>query len=415
MTNDAVKPWLSIVGIGENGLDGITSTAKALISSAEIIIGGKRHLSIIPNNGQTRLVWPSPLSQLVKQLGDFRGRKTCILATGDPMCYGIGSTLTRSISLKEMTIIPSPSALALACARTGWKHEEVDLVTLHGRPLALIESYLRPRGKLIVLSNDKNTPIELAVHLVERGYEDSHLTVFEHMGGPLEKQFCGYARNWNHPAGATLNTVAVKLSRGKGSFLKTRLPGLSDEAYTNDGQLTKREVRTLTICALEPYPGALLWDVGAGSGAISIEWMRTDRRCKAIAVEQDSKRAALIAENAENLGTPHLKIVNKKAPESLDNLPRPNAIFIGGGITNKGLFEKCWLALREGGCLVCNVVTIEGEAKVFRQQKRFGGSLTRLAVSRLTSIGRVNSWQPLKQVTQWKLCKPDLRNENTRK
>ncbi|MBH69104.1 MAG: cobalamin biosynthesis bifunctional protein CbiET [Rhodospirillaceae bacterium] len=415
MSSTNIEPWLSVIGIGENGLEGLTEAAKLSIASSEIVIGGKRHLSLISNSNQIHLVWPSPLNKLVKKLDLYRGRKTCILATGDPMCYGIGSTLIRTISIKEMIIIPSQSALALACARIGWKHEEVDLITLHGRPFASIDTHLRPHGKLIVLSNDENTPIDLAHHLVTRGYGDSHLTVLEHMAGPLEKRYSGCANNWKHPPGAALNTVAISLSSGRNTYVKTRAPGLDDGVFINDGQLTKREIRALTISALEPYPGALLWDIGAGSGAISIEWMRIDPRCHAIAIECNIQRATLITKNAENLGTPYLRVVNKKAPSSLSNLPRPNAIFIGGGITQKGLFEKCWQELREGGCLVCNLVTAESEAKVFKLQGRLGGSLTRLAVSRLEPLGKANIWRPHLQITQWKLSKPHTVRECSKK
>ena len=402
------SPWLSVIGIGEDGLVGLSSSACTLLSSANLIIGGQRQLSMIPPSNQKRIVWPSPIRQLLEKLESFRGTQTCIVATGDPLCFGIGSTLTRFFPIEEMIIIPSHSAFTLACARHGWPHHEVDLVSLHGRSISSLEIFLRPNGHLVILSNDENTPSNVAKFLSERGYGTSLLTVFEHMNGPKEKRFEGLASNWTHLPAAPFNTITVKLSSFNFTNIKTRVPGLPDNAFKHDGQLTKSEVRATTLSALEPFPGALLWDVGAGSGSVGIEWMRTDHRCQAIAIEDNSERAVNIAGNAIKLGTPNLKIIQQKAPASFSPLPKPDAIFIGGGITSKGMVEQCWLSLKEGGCLVANVVTTEGEALVLKYQKKMGGSLTRVGISRLEKIGSANGWRPSMQVTQWKINKPFL-------
>ena len=408
MSSTNKNPWLSIIGIGEDGLIGLSAAACTLLSSADLIIGNQRQLRMIPISNQKRIVWPSPIRDLLEKLKSFRGTQTCILATGDPLCFGIGSTLTRFFPIEEMLIIPSYSAFALACARHGWPHHEVDLVSLHGRPISSLEIFLRPDGHLVILSNDENTPSHVAAFLSERGYGTSLLTVFEHMNGSKEKRFDGLASNWTHLPTAPFNTITVKLSSFSLTNIKTRVPGLPDNAFKHDGQLTKSEVRAATLSALEPFPGALLWDVGAGSGSVGIEWMRTDHRCQAIAIENHSERAINIANNAIKLGTPNLKIIKQKAPASFSSLPTPDAIFIGGGITSKEMVERCWLLLKEGGCLVANVVTTEGEALVLKYQKKLGGSLTRISISRLEKIGSANGWRPSMQVTQWKINKPFL-------
>ncbi|MBT6306752.1 MAG: precorrin-6y C5,15-methyltransferase (decarboxylating) subunit CbiE, partial [Rhodospirillaceae bacterium] len=275
------KQWLSVIGIGEEGLNELSAPARKLISSAEFIIGGHRQLAMIPNSTQEKIPWPSPISSLVEKLEKFRGRQTCVLATGDPLSFGIGSTLSRIFSMAEMQIIPSLSASTLICARKGWPHNDADFISLHGRPISTLETFLRPKGKLIILSNDGQTPSIVAEFLTTRGYGASDITVFEHMNGTKERCFAGEASSWKHEPGVAFNTIAVDLQCTDIKALKTRAPGLPDNAFIHDGQITKREVRAATLSILEPFPGALLWDIGAGSGSIGIEWMRTDHRCQA--------------------------------------------------------------------------------------------------------------------------------------
>ena len=398
--------WLSVIGIGEDGLGGLSSTAIRLLETAEFIIGGQRQLEMIPNSEQKKIIWPTPIHSLVKKLETFRGKKTCILATGDPLSFGIGNTLTRIFSINEMQIFPSLSASTLACARMGWSHTETDLISLHGRSIATLETFLRPRGKLIILSHDGDTPSLVAKFLTNRGYGGSIIKVFEHMNGTKERSFYNIASEWQHNPGAAFNTIAVDLNCSDIDAIKSRAPGLQDNLFIHDGQITKQEIRVTTLSALEPFPGALLWDVGAGSGSIGIEWMRMDHRCQAIAIEANPERAENITQNSCKLGTPNLKIVIDKAPSILSTLPTPDAIFIGGGITSKGMVKQCWDFLRAGGCLVANVVTTEGEEEVLKNQKKLGGHLTRISISNLEKIGSKKAWRPSMQVTQWKVKKP---------
>jgi len=398
--------WLSVVGIGEDGLEGLAPSIRALVDTADVLIGGERHLAMVPKDKHDRLAWPSPISLLVDRLEEMRGRRVCILATGDPMCFGIGSTLVRSIPREEMLIVPGPSALALTCARLGWPEHEVDLLTLHGRPLALLESHLQPGARLVILSDDAKTPAKVADRLSERGFGDSQMTVLEKMGGPFERCLEALAADWQHPPGDDFNTIAVDLVAGPGTLIRPLVPGLPDDAFVNDGQLTKREVRAATLSALAPSPHALLWDVGAGCGSIAIEWLRIDRRCCAISIEPQDERRAMIAENAAALGVHGLKILAGAAPDALSGLATPDAIFIGGGASADGVIETCWAALKPGGRLVANVVTLEGEAALLAWHSRLGGSLTRIAISRAEPVGPFQGWRPLMPVTQWSVTKP---------
>jgi len=405
MSNEA--PWLRIIGIGEDGLDGLSRNARELLDSAEILIGGERHLAMLPEDGRARIAWPSPLKLLVEKIQELRGRPVAVLATGDPMQFGIGATLARAIPVTEMVILPHVSAFSLAAARLGWPLSEVRTLTLHGRPLALLGAALQPGARLLILSDGRETPGQVAAYLAGAGFGKSAITVFEHMGGAKEARLDGTAANWPHPPGADFNTIAVRLSAPERPVALGTTPGLDDSLFESDGQLTKREVRAATLAALRPGPGQLLWDVGAGSGSISIEWLRTDPLARAVAIEPRADRIERIRRNAEALGTPFLKIVEGSAPDALDGLEEPDAIFLGGGITAPGLLETCWNALKRGGRLVANVVTLEGEAELTEARSMLGGELTRIAVSRLEPVGPYHGWRPLMPVTQWICRKQD--------
>ncbi|UEM23245.1 precorrin-6y C5,15-methyltransferase (decarboxylating) subunit CbiE [Skermanella mucosa] len=393
--------WLSVVGIGEDGLDGVSPAGRRLIDAAVVLMGGERHLAMIPGDGRERLAWPSPFSEGVERLIGLRGRRVCVLASGDPMDHGIGATLSRRVAAGEMIVIPAPGAFALACARMGWARAEVETLSLHGRPAALLHAHVQPGARLLILSQNGGTPGKVADLLRQRGYGDSRITVLEHLGGPLERR-----REWAEADEyADLNTIAVECVAGPGAPLLPRTPGLPDEAFHHDGQLTKREVRAATLAALAPVPGQVLWDVGAGCGSIALEWMRHHPTCRAVAIEPRGDRLALIAANAEALGCPLLSIIEGKAPAALAGLPSPDAVFIGGGITAPSLFETCWEALSPGGRLVANAVTIEGEQVLTRAYARLGGSLTRIAISRAEPVGPFSGWRPLMPVTQLALNK----------
>lgn len=390
--------WLSIVGIGDDGIDGISPVSRTLIDRAEIIFGGDRHLAMLPPDSRLKIRWTSPIDHSIQKLLTYRGQSVCVLASGDPMCYGIGSTLARHVDLAAITIVPAPSAFSLACARLGWSLQEVETLSLCGRDPALLNAVLYPGAKILVLSADRQTPAIVQHLLKQRGLDDSEIIVLEHLGGTQERIVRG---DFEHLA--DLNTIAITCAS---TPLPARIPGLPDSAYIHDGQLTKREIRAVTLSTLAPHPGQLLWDVGAGCGSIAIEWMRSDRRCRAIAIESNADRLKLIAQNANTLGVPNLKIVAGKAPISLQDLPEPDTIFIGGGLTVPDVVETCWRSLRSGGRLVANAVTVETEAKLFHYQSQLGGELTRIAVQRAEAIGKFLGWKAMSPITQWSVTKP---------
>ena len=396
--------WLSIVGIGEDGLDGLPAAARSLVLEADLLIGGERHLAMVPQKSdQERIAWAT--SQLLAQadgLAQYKGRRTCVLASGDPMWFGIGATLSKRIPASEMTVLPHPGAFALAAAKLLWSLDAVDCLSLHGRPLDLINAFLTPGARLLLLTENGAAPAKIAAHLVTRGFGSAQLTVLEHLGGAAENVQTGTAKDWLHQTCADLNLLALEVKDGPGL---TRLAGLEDDLYLHDGNITKREIRAVTLARLSPFPGDLLWDVGAGSGSISIEWLRTDRRNRAIAIENKEARRSMIAQNALALGVPQLEIKAGSVPEALHGLPDPDAIFIGGGITTGGLIERCWQALKPGGRLVANVVTLEGESVLVQAWREHGGDLARFSVQRAEPVGRFHGWHAMMPVTQWSVTK----------
>ena len=401
-----MTPWLSIIGIGEDGLAGLSAAARALVESAELLIGGERHLAMVPPGAAERQSWESPLSRTVERIGAARGRRVVVLASGDPMCYGVGVTLARRFDPQELTIIPQLGAFTLAASRLAWPLADCVTLTVHGRPLERILLDLAPGQLLLVLSEDGTTPSRIAALLRNHGWGPSRLTVLEHLGGARERVLSGTASDWAESACADLNTVAIECQPGPGARPHSRATGLPDDAFLHDGQLTKREVRAATIAALAPFPGQVLWDVGAGCGSIAIEFLRATRRGRAFAIEPDPARRDLIARNASALGVPELRIVAGTAPEALADLPKPDAVFVGGGVTAPDLIEQVWAALAPGGRLVANVVTVEGEARLGAFQACHGGELMRIAVSRAEPIGGRLGWRPLMPVTQLAASKP---------
>ncbi|WP_353859808.1 precorrin-6y C5,15-methyltransferase (decarboxylating) subunit CbiE [Azospirillum formosense] len=399
--------WLSVVGIGEDGWDGLSPAARALVEGAELLAGGARHLALVPEAvGQERLPWPSPLSDAYPALLERRGQRVCVLASGDPSWYGIGATLTGLVPADEMLAIPAPSAFSLAAARLGWPLQDCGALTVHGRPLELVIPHLQPGARLLVLSWDGTTPAKLAALLTARGFGPSRLTALESMGGPRERSIVATADAWPAERVADLNTLAVECVAAPGARALPRTPGLPDDWFEHDGQITKREIRAVTLSWLAPRRGELLWDVGAGSGSIGIEWMLSDPANRAIAVEHKADRAARIPANAAAFGVPGLELVRGKAPDALDGLPAPDAVFIGGGLTNDGVLDACWGALKPGGRIVANAVTLESEALLIATHKRLGGQLSQIAVSRAAPIGGFTGWRPLMPVTLWLAEKP---------
>ncbi len=398
--------WLSVIGLGEEGLEGLSPLARQTFEAAEVLVGGARHLALLPEDGRERLAWPSPMMDLLPEIEARKERKVCVLATGDPFCFGVGTALTKRFGHEAMHVIPGTSAFSLAAARLGWSLDRVETLSLHGRPLSLLESFIHPAVRLLALSENASTAASVAEMLRARGFGDSRITVLEHMGGPQERIVTGLAsEDWQDRDLADFNSLAIECLAGPGAVLRPRAPGLPDEAFRHDGQMTKREVRAATLSALMPMPGQLLWDVGAGCGSVSVEWMRAERHARAIAVERHEARLEMIAENAQALGTPGLKIVAGEAPAVLEGLEAPDAVFIGGGATSDGLIDLCWNALKPGGRLVANAVTLESEQILVNRHAELGGELCRIAVSRAAPVGPYHGWRPLMPVTQYSVVK----------
>ena len=397
--------WLNIIGVGEDGIEVLPRALQTLIEGAELIVGGERHLAMVPHARAEKKSWASPLSLTLDEIWSRRGKAVVVLATGDPMHFGIGVALLRRVPAEEMAVHPHISAFSLAAARMRWPLADTECLTIHGRPLDLLAGAVAPGRKLFLLSHDGSSPAEVAERLAELGYGASEVTVLEHMGGARERVYAGRADAWTHPRAADLNTLAVLCRAGDEARLLSLSSGLPDEAFQHDGQLTKREIRTATLSALRPLPGQLLWDIGAGCGSIAIEWLRVHRSLSAIAIESDPMRQGLIEANAAALGTPHLKLVEGTAPQAYEGLPEPDAIFIGGGLGDRGVVEGAWERLKPGGRLVANAVTAEGEVHLFALRGKLGGEMTRLSVARLAPVGELHGWKPLMPVTQYWVTK----------
>jgi precorrin-6Y C5,15-methyltransferase (decarboxylating) len=396
-------PWLHVVGMGDDGLDGLAPASRALVEGAPLLSGATRLLDFVPvREGQARLPY-TDLQDFLERLEGLRGTPVCLLATGDPMMCGIGATLARRYGLDEMVVQPHPGAFSLAAARMGWALQDCVLVTVHGRPLEMALRDLAPGVRQLILSRDGRTPMALARALARAGYGDSPMTVLEHMGGPGENRITALAGDWEEDACADLNVIALEAVADRGVPLLARVPGLPDTAFDSDGMMTKREVRAVTLSALMPYPGALLWDVGAGCGTIGIEWMRAADRAQAVAFERDSSRFSRIARNAVTLGVPSLDIVPGRALETIPGrTDHPDAVFLGGGVSEAGLLEACWDRLRPGGRLVANAVTAQAEARLLAWWGEHGGEMIRLNVSRLEPAGPAfHGWKALAPVTQY--------------
>jgi precorrin-6Y C5,15-methyltransferase (decarboxylating) len=396
---------VTVVGIGADGWDGLSPAARSAVSAADVLMGSTRQLALVPAGvAAERIAWPSPLSEALPGLLDeHRGRQVCVLASGDPTFHGIGTTLTRLLGADAVRVIPQPSSVSLACARLGWPQDQVQVVSLVGHPVELMHPHVQPGRRLLVLSWGAHTPAEVAGLLAARGYGASSVTVLEQLGGPSEQVRTARAAEWSYDVDA-LNVIGVLCQADEGTQLLPTVPGLPDNAYESDGQLTKREVRAVTLSRLAPVPGQLLWDVGGGAGSIAIEWSRHHPTCRAIAIEHDPDRAKRLDRNASSLGVA-VRTVEGRAPAALDGLETPDAIFIGGGATADGMVETCWNALAPGGRLVLNGVTLETEALIARWYGELGGDLVRLDVQRASAVGTMTGWRPAMPVTIWSVTK----------
>jgi len=398
--------WLAIVGIGEDGIDGLSPAARRLVAQASFVVGGRRHLALAGRLGAETFVWPSPIENALDVIEAHRGRPVCVLATGDPFFFGVGAMLMRRFAANEMVCIPQPSAFALAAARLGWSEQDCAMLTLHGRPLEAIVPHLQPGARILALSWDDATPAKLAALVSARGMGRSKITVCEAMGGPAERVRTTEAGTYALDNVAALNTIALEVVADRGARVLPCVAGLPDDWFEHDGQITKREIRALTLGQLAPCRGELLWDVGSGSGSVAIEWMLADPGNQAVAIEARHDRAARVARNALDFGVPHLSVVTGEAPQAFSDLPPPDAIFIGGGASAPQMIERAIDALRPGRRLVVNAVTLETQAALVERCARHGGELTQIAVAHAEPLGRFSGWRAAMPVVQWRFVKP---------
>ncbi len=406
MTSAPTPRWLTLIGLGEDGLDGLSSAARSQLSQAELVVGGARHLDLARPFACETLAWPSPLTDALPQILQWRGRKVCVLASGDPFFYGIGTMLSKHIGMDEMFCLPGISAFSLVAARLGWSLQDCKLLSLHGRDFALVRPHLRPGARIIALSWDGTTPEKLSVELNARGMGQSRLSVLENMGGARERVRTFTAQDGAPEAVDPLNTIALEVIADEKARIIPPGFGLDEALFEHDGQITKREIRAVTLTALRPLPGQTLWDIGAGSGSIGIEWMLADPTNRTIAIEARADRAARVLRNAQALGVPHLHVVIGHAPEALHDLPQPHAIFIGGGMTAPGVMDAAFDALKSGGRLVVNAVTLESQARLNDLHARHGGDLIQIQIAHAEPVGGFRGWRAALPVTQWTWVKP---------
>jgi precorrin-6Y C5,15-methyltransferase (decarboxylating) len=401
-------PWLSIVGIGEDGADGLSAAARQIVQGAEIVFGGKRHLALAaPLIRGTARPWPARFDGAMQEVLAQRGRAVCVLASGDPYVYGIGSVLARHVHPSEIQALPAPSAFSLAAARLGWALPETAQLSLHARALDLVRPHLHPGTRVLALTSDGKAPAALARLLRDVGFGPSRVTVLEALGGPRERVRSTSAALFDLDPVDDLNVVAIEVTAQPGAArVIARAAGLSDALFEHDGQITKREMRAITLSSLAPRRGELLWDIGAGAGSVAIEWMLADPSLRAIAVEQRAERAARIRRNATAFGVPGLVVMEAAAPAALESLPPPDAVFVGGGASDPGVLDRCVTALRPGGRLVVNAVTLETQSQLTERHATHGGELLQISLAHAGPLGSRTGWRPAMAVTQWVWVKP---------
>ena len=400
------KPWITVIGVGADGLCGLSETTRALIASADALVGGERHQTMIGVTTAERLTWSCGIASAMEQIAAWRGKNVVVLASGEPLYFGAGTTLARHFSANEISVIPFPGAFSLACARMVWSMPDTVMMTVHGRAHETLNLHIQPQANIVALSWNGDSPATLAAILCGQRFGPSKITVFSDMGTEREQRFDGTAEEWSHANIPDLNTVCIECIPGPDAVWWPRTPGLPEEAYVRDSQITKREVRAATLAALSPLRGEILWDVGAGSGSVSIEWMRSTDGTKAVAIERDPDRVANIALNAKALGVPHLEVISGTAPDCLIKLSAPDAVFVGGGVSDRTVLDTCWERLMPGGRLVANAVTLEAQNELNGFGRDHGGSFTRISVARSGAVGRLTAMRPMMDVLQLLVRKP---------
>ena len=404
-SDDTPAPWLSIIGIGEDGLDGLSAAARALLAGAELVVGGRRHLALVASLGKQVFEWETPFAASIPKLLAHRGKRVVALCSGDPFWYGAGSVIAEAVPAAETVVVPAPSSFAWAAARLGWRLEDTITLGLHARPIELLRPHLRTGARLIVLARDGAAPAQIAAYLSGVGFGPSRLTILEALGGPRERIRAAAAAGFALDDVKSPVAVAIEAVAEPGAIIIPRVSGLPDELFKHDGQLTKREIRAVSLSTLAPRGGELLWDVGAGSGAIGIEWLLAHPANRAIGIEAREDRLGTARANAQALGVPHYDLKLGAAPEALKGLPTPDAVFVGGGASRDGVLDAVWQALPPGGRLVVNAVTLETEAILIAWQARHGGALLRLSVERAGPVGGRTGWRAAMPVVQWSVTK----------
>ncbi|MGY8707747.1 precorrin-6y C5,15-methyltransferase (decarboxylating) subunit CbiE [Bradyrhizobium sp. 18BD] len=386
-------PWLTIIGIGEDGLAGLSEASRKALAKAETVFGGERHLALADVESRGR-AWPVPFDAEV--VLSCRGRPTAVLASGDPFWYGAGASLAEKLEAGEWGAHSAPSTFSLAAARLGWRLETIACLGLHAAPFERLVPHLAPGARIICLVRDAKAPGDLAKWLTERGWGASLVWTLAALGGPRE--YIGQHRADLFAEDLDGNLVAVALQAWGGQGIP-RSSGLSDDLFVHDGQITKRPVRALALSALAPRAGERLWDIGAGSGSISVEWALCGGTATAIEARED--RAANIHSNAAAFGLAHrITVVTGRAPEALAALDAPDAVFIGGGL-DRAMFEAIWSRLTPGARLVAHSVTLETEALLGELHQRHGGELMRVEIAHAGPLGRYRSWEAARPVVQW--------------
>lgn len=405
-----MSAWLTIIGVGADGIHDLGRTARDALGSSALLVGGERHQAMIADDqlspGAERMTWHCGIEKTVENLSAWRGKRVSVLVTGDPMNFGAGATLARYFDADEMTVLPYPGAFSLACARMVWSLPDVVTMTVHGRALEAVNLHIRPGAKIVALSWNGETPSRIAEALCRIGFGPSRITVLANMGAADEARFDGQADDWPHDNVPDLNTVCIDCVAGQNARWWPRTPGLPEAAFVHDGQITKSEVRAVTLAALGPVSGDLLWDIGAGSGSVAIEWLRAVDGTRAVAFERNASRLENVRINAANLGVPGLAVVEGSAPESLQGRDdAPDAVFVGGGVSAEGMLDAGFEALKPGGRMVANAVTIEGQSMVTAWAQTHGAALTRLSVARADNVGERAAFRPMMEVLQMRVEK----------
>ncbi len=400
--------WLNIIGIGEDGMEGLAPPAIKALQNADVIIGGDRHHGLAPEFGKKRIRWPEPFWKVVGTIGEHKGQQVVLLVTGDPLWYSAGSSIANSWPKEEIRFHPQISAFQLACIRMHWPVASVEKVTVHGRPVEQIIPWFLPRARIAVLTAGSEAPGQIARLLTENGFGPSRMTVLGALGGPHETMNENSAERWakNDPTAEIpkFHVLCIECIPASGANLLRKSPGLPDAVFESDGNITKCELRALTIAALAPSRGALLWDIGSGNGSVAIEWMRLASDAAAVGIEPNASRRETALRNAKKLGAPKLQLIDGQAPEAMEDLPDPDAVFIGGGL-GEAVIIAALGRLKPFGRLVANGVTLESEKLLIESHSRFGGELVRIAISRAGPIGEKRGWRPLRPVTQWRYNK----------